>query len=60
MLEFKLFKNYFEAYSQSLIQSRIDHQFGSAPIDQNIYDAVIGHGQHHTDLIESIKKLVSR
>ena len=52
------YKNYFENYGQALVNSRISSQFKGGPIDENIYDAVIGHGRRHLDLITEIKKRI--
>ena len=58
MLCFTIDKNYFENYGQALVNSRISSQFKGGPIDENIYDAVIGHGRRHLDLITEIKKRI--
>jgi hypothetical protein len=55
---FDLYRNYFKIYSESLVQSRVYSQFKDGAVDEKIYDAVIGYGRRHTELIESIKKLV--
>lgn len=58
MLCFDIDRNYFERYGQALVNSRIESQFKGGPIDENIYDAVVGHGRRHLDLIEKIKRRI--
>jgi hypothetical protein len=55
---FDLYRDYFKIYGESLVNSRVYSQFKDGAVDEKIYDAVIGHGRRHTELIESIKKLV--
>lgn len=57
-LSFDLDRNFFDAYGQALVRGRIYSQFKDGAIDDKIYDAVIGYGRRHIDLLESIKKLV--
>jgi hypothetical protein len=41
-----------------LVQSRVESQFKGGAVDENIYDAVIGHGRRHLDLIDKIKSRI--
>jgi hypothetical protein len=58
MLCFNVGKDYFTQYGQALVNSRIHSQFKGGPIDENIYDAVVGYGHRHSDLIAEIKKRI--
>lgn len=58
MLCFDINRNYFARYGQALVDSRVESQFKGGPIDENIYDAVVGHGMRHQDLIEKIKRRI--
>lgn len=55
---FDLQRDFFKEYSEALVRGRVYSQFKDGAIDEKIYDAVIGYGRRHTELIESIKKLV--
>lgn len=55
---FELQKDFFDIYGQSLVASRVYSQFKNDPIDDKVYDAVIGYGRRHTELIDSIKRIV--
>ena len=57
-LSFDLDRDFFDVYGQSLVQGRIYSQFKDGTIDDKIYDAVIGYGRRHTELIDSIKRIV--
>lgn len=58
MLEFDIDKNFFDFYGKQLVNSRIQSQFPDGKIDQNIYDAVIGYGKRHQDLLDRIKEMI--
>jgi hypothetical protein len=58
MLCFDIDKNYFKNYGLALVQSRVESQFKGGAVDENIYDAVIGHGRRHLDLIDKIKSRI--
>lgn len=57
-LSFSLGRDFFDAYGRSLVAGRIYSQFKDGVVDDKIYDAVIGYGRRHTELIDSIKRIV--
>ena len=56
MLKFNLTKDFFNLYGQELVNSRIESQFKNGVVDKDVYDSVVGFGQHHHDLVEKIKQ----
>lgn len=58
MLSFSITKNFFDLYFSDLIHSRIHTLFQDNNIDDELYDAMVGYGDRHTDLIDSIKNQI--
>jgi hypothetical protein len=55
MLTMALDKKFFERYFQNLVRSRIDTLFPLGDIDDELYDGMVGHGDRHRSLIDSIQ-----
>jgi hypothetical protein len=55
-LDITLSSTFFEQYHQRDIKYRIQGLFGDCKPDSSVYDAVIGVGNEHKDIVDQIKK----